>query len=113
MYSPLTSKDLCLCLGRDFAIRVDVIKTSIYHLTFYRSLPKMNHKIEIAMLKLVYTEYSKMFAHSGNELRRFENFVFLKYLTGNGISAQIPVESILERQNFQNTVPRALNAQIS
>jgi hypothetical protein len=39
-------------------------------------LPKMNSRIEIVMLRLVYTENVMMFWHSGRELRRLENLVF-------------------------------------
>jgi hypothetical protein len=39
-------------------------------------LAKMEPRIEIFMLKLVYIENIMMFGHSGREQRRFENFVF-------------------------------------
>jgi hypothetical protein len=45
---------------------------SIFHLTIYISLPRMDPRIEISMLKLVCTE---RFEHSGRGLqRKFEDF---------------------------------------
>ena len=52
------------------------LTSSIFHFTIYRSLPKMNLRIEIFMLKVVYTENLTMFGLSGCKLRRFENVVF-------------------------------------
>ena len=46
---------------------------SIFHLTIYISLPRMDPRIEISMLKLVCTESFMKFEHSGRGLQRFEN----------------------------------------
>lgn len=54
----------------------------IFHLKIHRSLPKMDLRIEIFILKLVYTEmFMIRFGDSARELRRFENFCF--YYTVN------------------------------
>ena len=54
-------------------------------------LAKMDLKIEISMLKLVYTENFMRFGDSGGELRHFENFGFPK-----------SIHNLLEKQKFSN-----------
>jgi hypothetical protein len=39
----------------------------------------MDSRIEIVMLKLIYTENCMMFGHAGCELWRFEHFVFYAF----------------------------------
>jgi hypothetical protein len=53
---------------------------SSFHLTINRSLPKLDLRIEIFVLKLVYTENFMTFGHSWRELSRFENFICPKHL---------------------------------
>jgi hypothetical protein len=59
-----------------------------------RSSPKIDPKIEILMLKLVYNWNFMMLEHSGRELRRFEDFCFKI----SGISAAVKCK---EKQNFK------------